>query len=343
MARVIVILALMFLISTLIFAVTRNHSAKSDAEARTTVPLGDFPADMKDTVVTSILNGDEPAEASSTQEVLSGAVGGAAPSFETAGMDYKGRASFTGTATPGDDVVIARDGKALGNAVADGRGNWSIEFKIPPVHQEFDLNISAKGKTGKIVAGPKRALVSPATSSSGLARITLLAVANNAPAPDQTKSGDPVIGLIVGNVSSGPDGHAVFTGRADPGATIKAALNKARAGETIVDARGQWSMDVQNATGKDTSKVTLKLISAAGVALDEAHVPFKLPAAKLAADDSQQASGAVITIRGGDSLWRIAKRHYGSGTKWRAIYAANKGKISDPDMIYAGHNLVLPG
>ncbi len=343
MARVIVILALMFLISSLIFAVTRNHSAKSDADARTTVPLGDLPADMKDTVVTSILNGDEPAEASSTQEVLSGAVGGAAPSFETAGMDYKGRASFTGTATPGDEVLIARNGEALGKAVADGGGNWSIEFKIPPVLQEFDLEISAKAKTGRIIAGPKRALISPAASSGGLARITLLAVEHNASALDPAESGEPVIGLIVGNVSSGPDGHAVFTGKADPGATIKAALNNTRAGETIVDAGGRWSMDVRNATGKDATTVTLKLTSAAGVALDEAHVPFKLPAAKVAGGNSIHASGAVITIRRGDSLWRIAKRHYGSGKKWRAIYAANKGRISDPDMIYAGHDLVLPG
>ena len=336
MARVIVILALMFLISTLIFAVTRNHSAKSDADARTTVPLSDLPADMKDSVVTSILNGDDAAGASSTQELLSGAVGGAAPSFETAGMDYKGRASFTGTATPGDEVMIARDGKALGNAVADGAGNWSIEFKIPPVHQEFDLDISAKGKTGKIIAGPKRARVSPATSSGGLARITLVAV-------EAVNASDPMIGLIVGSVSSGPDGHAVFSGKADPGATIRAALNDARAGETIVDATGQWTMDVNNATGKDAATVTLKLISAAGVALDEAHVPFKLAAAKAEADGTKDASGAEITIRRGDSLWRIAKRHYGSGKKWRAIYSANKGKISDPDMIYAGHRLVLPG
>ncbi len=343
MARVIVILALMFLISTLIFAVTRNHAAKSDTEARTTVALSDLPADMKDTVVSSILNGDDAAEPSSTQEILSGAVGGAAPSFETAGMDYKGRASFTGTATPGDEVMIARDGKVQGNAVADGGGNWSVEFKIPPVHQEFDLNISAKGKTGKIIAGPKRARVSPATSSGGLARITLLAAETNAPAPDQTESGEPMIGLIVGKVSSGSDGHAVFSGKADPGATIKAALNDIRAGETTVDAGGQWSMDVQNATGKDATTVTLKLISAAGVALDEAHVPFKLPAANLAADTPKDVGGSEITIRRGDSLWRIAKRHYGSGKKWRAIYAANKGKINDPDMIYTGQRLVLPG
>ena len=54
------------------------------------------------------------------------------------------------------------------------------------------------------------------------------------------------------------------------------------------------------------------------------------------------ASAATITVQKGDSLWRIAKEQLGSGLKWKEIYEMNMDKIKDPNLIYAGQNLVLP-
>jgi nucleoid-associated protein YgaU len=45
----------------------------------------------------------------------------------------------------------------------------------------------------------------------------------------------------------------------------------------------------------------------------------------------------------GDSLSKIAKREYGDGNKWRTIYEANKDLIDNPDLIYPGQELKLPG
>lgn len=48
------------------------------------------------------------------------------------------------------------------------------------------------------------------------------------------------------------------------------------------------------------------------------------------------------TVKKGDCLWRIAKKFYGNGSLWRRIYAANRSKIKDPDLIYPGQVLVIP-
>lgn len=54
-------------------------------------------------------------------------------------------------------------------------------------------------------------------------------------------------------------------------------------------------------------------------------------------------SSKTYTVRKGDSLWAIAKRNYGSGTKWRTIYDANKSVVgSNPNLIYPGQVLTLP-
>jgi nucleoid-associated protein YgaU len=51
----------------------------------------------------------------------------------------------------------------------------------------------------------------------------------------------------------------------------------------------------------------------------------------------------VIRVRRGDSLWRIARRHLGNGKKWDKFYRLNKHKIDNPDLIYPGQTLILPG
>ena len=54
-------------------------------------------------------------------------------------------------------------------------------------------------------------------------------------------------------------------------------------------------------------------------------------------------SGKTYVVVKGDSLSKIAKREYGDANKWRTIHEANKDLISDPDLIYPGQELKIPG
>ena len=49
------------------------------------------------------------------------------------------------------------------------------------------------------------------------------------------------------------------------------------------------------------------------------------------------------TVEEGDSLARIAKRELGSFNRWEEIYNANNVLIRDPNLIYRGMQLTLPG
>jgi colicin import membrane protein len=48
------------------------------------------------------------------------------------------------------------------------------------------------------------------------------------------------------------------------------------------------------------------------------------------------------TVRYGDSLWLIAKRHYRTGWLYRKIYRANRSIIRDPDLIYPCQRIFVP-
>lgn len=50
----------------------------------------------------------------------------------------------------------------------------------------------------------------------------------------------------------------------------------------------------------------------------------------------------TITVQKGDWIYDIAREEYGSIYAWRKIYEANQKKISDPDLIYPGQELLLP-
>lgn len=49
-----------------------------------------------------------------------------------------------------------------------------------------------------------------------------------------------------------------------------------------------------------------------------------------------------IVVKNGEWLYDIARDQYGDFHDWKKIYEANKDKISDPDMIYPGMELVIP-
>lgn len=56
-----------------------------------------------------------------------------------------------------------------------------------------------------------------------------------------------------------------------------------------------------------------------------------------------EADPAVFhTVKKGDTLWAVAKAQYGDGSKYNAIFEANRPMLSDPDKIYPGQVLRIP-
>jgi 5'-nucleotidase/UDP-sugar diphosphatase len=50
--------------------------------------------------------------------------------------------------------------------------------------------------------------------------------------------------------------------------------------------------------------------------------------------------GGTYTVKKGDTLYRIAKAHYGSGKQWRKIATANPGLT--PQSLRVGQKLIIP-
>jgi nucleoid-associated protein YgaU len=68
-----------------------------------------------------------------------------------------------------------------------------------------------------------------------------------------------------------------------------------------------------------------------------------LPGWELLVPAPAKGEDEVVTVRRGDSLWEIAEEEYGDGAEWPRIFVANRAVIVDPDEIYPGQSLQVPG
>lgn len=48
------------------------------------------------------------------------------------------------------------------------------------------------------------------------------------------------------------------------------------------------------------------------------------------------------TVAAGESLSKIAKKHYGDANQWKKIFEANRDQIKNPDLIHPGQVLKIP-
>ena len=69
------------------------------------------------------------------------------------------------------------------------------------------------------------------------------------------------------------------------------------------------------------------------------------PAAQEAApaDATSGPENKTYTVKSGDTLSKIAKEFYGNANDYNKIFQANTDKLSSPDKIQVGQELVIPG
>ena len=77
----------------------------------------------------------------------------------------------------------------------------------------------------------------------------------------------------------------------------------------------------------------------ADITVNEAAAP-KTQTAGASANASTQTR--TYTVKPGDSLSKISREFYGDANKYQKIFEANRDKLSDPDKIRAGQELVIP-
>jgi nucleoid-associated protein YgaU len=234
-----------------------------------------------------------------------------------------------------------------------------------------------------MTAAPTGSLRSPDVENrvvAGLAQAQAEATAViGALAVPPSSSADDIPAFDIARI--GPAGDAVIAGRARPGATVELLLDGTVYDQAIADQSGQFVMtpprlspgdhDLTLRSGQREGKqVTSKQSVALHRSPSDPSQAYQLSSAttqiaeprKFAALEDQQATAAATplfgrrphsviaaakrattVVAGGDSLWRISLAKFGKGEQYSLIYDANRNQIRNPDRIFPGQRLVIPG
>lgn len=104
------------------------------------------------------------------------------------------------------------------------------------------------------------------------------------------------------------------------------------------ESDGDIVLTGEAATKADYEKAALMAGNVAGIAkVDNQMTIAPAPQAAQPEQDSD-----TYEIAKGDTLWAIAEKYYGNGSKYTAIVEANQPMIKDADEIYPGQTLRIP-
>ncbi|MCE8419175.1 LysM peptidoglycan-binding domain-containing protein [Rhodovulum sulfidophilum] len=304
----------------------------------------------------------------------------APPAFDLVRVTPEGNALVSGRAGAGSVVAVLVEGREAARAKADAAGDFAVLFDLGQSDDPRRISLEMLGADGRRTAseatvilapnrsvstatgpagGPEDAAEGPRPSQSGApssaiigpppadAAAILISDAEGVRLlePPNSHEAPPVSGLTLDAISYDAQGAVRLAGRGQPGAALRIYIDNAPLAETGIDGAGRWTLRAPGiAAGRHVLRADL--LAADGRVAARIETPFQRePAAEIAAAMPPPAGPAgvrVMTVQPGYTLWGIADRTYGRGMQYVKIFEANRGQISDPDLIYPGQIFDLP-
>jgi nucleoid-associated protein YgaU len=264
------------------------------------------------------------------------------PSFDVVRIAPDGQAVIAGRAAPGDRVQVLDGDKPIGEVTADQRGEWVLVPTDPIAPGERQLSAVATPPDGGATVRSKDivglSVPAPNAGDKGSAVAMLLPEDAGKPAqalqlPEPAPSAGP---LRLDTAEYGGTDRLVLSGHADPGARLNLYAGNQPLGTAIADGAGKWSLTAPRPAVTRGFELRLDQLAADGTVARRIAAPFEPPA------EVAVAEGGSYLVRRGNSLWWIARRMYGEGVRYAAIYSANRDLIRDPNLIYPGQVFKLP-
>ncbi|MDJ0878497.1 MAG: DUF2341 domain-containing protein [Halieaceae bacterium] len=197
---------------------------------------------------------------------------------------------FSGTAEASNSVEVFLDGASLGSVVADGSGNWSLDYTATTLADgSYTLTAqatdTATSETGAVSAGFNFTVDSVAPAAP-----TVVSLSEDTGAAD----------LITA------DNQLVFAGTAEPDSQVEVFLDASSIGTASADGSGNWIFDHSATTLADGAyNLTAEATDLAGntsptsgafsFRVDTVPPPNNAPTGSVSIDNTAPAQGDLLT------------------------------------------------
>jgi len=269
-------------------------------------------------------------------------------------------------------VTVVDRGDEVGRTTANRRGEWVLvpPEPLPPGDRELSLSASCgdaptlnsdrvvvvvvpepsvevAGREDEAPAQPL-ALAVPREGAGTTTVLQMPAPAGETQGAAATAVGSAAAGAVVaatGDVDQltldvidyGSSGHLALSGSAPAGERVQVYIDNSLLGSAKSGDDGRWSLVPERDVPPGLYQLRVDQVRPDGSVVARVELPF-LRGEPL----TDLPDGRLVVVQPGNSLWRIARRTYGTGIQFAVIYDANKDQIRDPDLIYPGQVFTLP-
>ena len=274
------------------------------------------------------------------------------PSFDVVHVDSSGDALIAGRASPGAHIIIMDGSTIIGEAQADERGEWvfipDIPLKPGSRHLRLGERTKLKSETNNsnvtnkklnkksdqtviysdetvVVAIPEISL-SPNSNveMDTTTKPLILKFSHKTETPTEilqiaeNEKKKLEFQLNISTVDYDDFGNLTIGGNAPPGAILQIYIDNKLLGRTNSNGNGQWSLNPDLKISPGLYSLRVDHIDEMGKVVSRVEYPFSR-----AENLSQMKKGVFVVVQPGNSLWRIARRNYGSGFSYTKIFKAN--------------------
>ena len=271
------------------------------------------------------------------------------PTFDVVRVNRKGDAVIAGRAYPGARVIVMDGDTVLGEATADDRGEWVFlpDKPLKPGTRQLGLDMRLPGhdpvlsETVVVVSVPEPGKPPDerrAGDGEGALAVEMRRDGKGASRVLQQPMARPKeMPISIDSVDYDDQGRLTAGGRTEPGGMVQLYLNDAFLGRAPADEDGIWRITPKKPIEPGAYELRADRVDDNARVLARASMPFRRDSGA-----PNMAAGAFVTVQPGNSLWRIARKTYGSGFAFTVIFEANRIQIKDPNLIYPGQVLTLP-
>lgn len=133
-------------------------------------------------------------------------------------------------------------------------------------------------------------------------------------------------------------GHKLFGSEDEGGDKIKEHIEESNPGVENLKVEVKDGVAHIKGEAKDQSAFQKAVLMAGNI-----FGISEVQASELKAPEGGEDDVVYYEVKKGDSLWKIAANTFGNGSRHNEIFEANREVIRDPDLIFPGQKLRIPG